>query len=81
MLNVEIGRVHGRDERAVSVPELIEMPKDDRRNPARRELDPSDPVGAALRRLHDDVAAEPLPENFLDLLAEIDRKIAERDRT
>ena len=35
-----------------------------------------DPVGSALRRLHDDVVAEPLPEDFLRLLGEIERKIA-----
>jgi hypothetical protein len=35
-----------------------------------------DPVGTALRRLHDDVIAEPLPEDFLRLLGDIERKIA-----
>lgn len=34
-----------------------------------------DPVGTALRRLHDEVVAEPLPDDFLRLLAEIERKI------
>lgn len=34
-----------------------------------------DPIGAALRRLHDEVAAEPLSDDFLNLIAEIDRKI------
>jgi hypothetical protein len=34
-----------------------------------------DPIGTALRRLHDDVVAEPLPDEFLRLLGEIDRKI------
>lgn len=36
----------------------------------------SDPVGAALRRLHDDIVAEPLPDEFLRLLGEIEHKIA-----
>lgn len=35
-----------------------------------------DPVGTALRRLHDEVVAEPLPDEFLRLLGEIERKIA-----
>ena len=35
-----------------------------------------DPVGAALRRLHEEVVSEPLPEDFLRLLGEIERKIA-----
>lgn len=34
-----------------------------------------DPVGAALRRLHDEVVAEPLPDDFLRLLGEIERKL------
>lgn len=34
-----------------------------------------DPVGAALRRLHDEVVAEPLPDDFLRLLGEIEHKI------
>lgn len=37
----------------------------------------ADPIGEALRRLHDEVAAEPLPEEFLQLLEDIDKKIAE----
>ena len=35
-----------------------------------------DPVGTALRRLHDEVVAEPLPDEFLRLLGEIERKIS-----
>lgn len=34
-----------------------------------------DPIGAALKRLHDEVVAEPLPEDFLRLLGEIERKL------
>lgn len=34
-----------------------------------------DPVGAALRRLHDEVVAEPLPDDFLRLLGEIESKL------
>lgn len=51
---------------------------------ARKQAKPSraqmilndDPVGTALRRLHDDVIAEPLPDDFLRLLGDIERKIA-----
>ena len=35
----------------------------------------TDPIATALRRLHDDVVAEPVPDEFLRLLSEIDRKI------
>ncbi len=35
----------------------------------------SDPIAIALKRLHDEVAAEPIPSEFLDLLAAIDRKM------
>lgn len=35
-----------------------------------------DPVAAALRQLHDTVAAEPMPEDFLRILDQIDAKIA-----
>ena len=34
-----------------------------------------DPVGAALRRLHDEVVAEAIPDDFLRLLGEIERKL------
>ncbi len=34
-----------------------------------------DPIGKALRRLHDEVVAEPIPEEFLRLLGEIERKL------
>jgi hypothetical protein len=37
----------------------------------------NDPVAAALRQLHDAVAAEALPDDFLKLLDAIDAKIAE----
>jgi len=35
-----------------------------------------DPVGAALQQLHQAVASEAVPEEFLDILDEIDAKIA-----
>ena len=35
-----------------------------------------DPVAAALRQLHDTVASEPVPEDFLRILDQIDAKIA-----
>lgn len=46
-------------------------------NPSRAQMTlGDDPVGTALRRLHDDVIAEPLPDDFLRLLGDIERKIA-----
>ncbi len=39
---------------------------------------PADPVGAALRRLHDDVVAEPIPDEFLKLLDEIEQRLAKQ---
>lgn len=35
----------------------------------------SDPIAMALKRLHDDVVSEPVPDDFMKLLSEIDRKI------
>ncbi len=35
-----------------------------------------DPVSIALKRLHDDVTSEEVPDDFLSILAAIDRKIA-----
>ena len=37
----------------------------------------SDPIAAALRQLHDDVVSEPLPDDFMRLLSEIDQKIGQ----
>lgn len=39
----------------------------------------TDPIGEALRRLHDEVAAEPVPQEFLDLLDQIDAKLSASD--
>lgn len=36
----------------------------------------SDPIAAALKQMHDAVASEELPDDFLRLLDEIDTKIA-----
>ena len=38
----------------------------------------SDPIAAALKQMHDAVASEALPDDFLRLLEEIDTKIAEK---
>lgn len=40
-----------------------------------QEID-SDPIAAALKQMHDAVASEELPDDFLRLLDEIDTKIA-----
>lgn len=37
-----------------------------------------DPIAAALKRLHEDVVSEPIPDDFLRLLANIDDKRDER---
>lgn len=34
-----------------------------------------DPISLALKRLHETVVSEDVPEDFLNLLAEIDRKL------
>lgn len=38
-----------------------------------------DPIGIALRQMHDAVASEALPDDFLRLLDEIDSKIATKN--
>ncbi len=38
----------------------------------------SDPIAAALKQMHDAVASEELPEDFLRLLDEIDTKISSK---
>jgi hypothetical protein len=44
--------------------------------PNHDELIGGDPIAAALRQMHDAVASEELPDDFLRLLGEIDAKIA-----
>ena len=39
----------------------------------------NDPIAAALKQMHDDVANEELPDDFLRLLDEIDNKIANKN--
>ncbi|GEM_PF-3017095 len=65
---------------SVTAGESVAMPSAKR--PGRRDEKtagaarlPDDPVGAALRRLHDEVVAEPIPDEFLKLLAEIEQRI------
>ena len=48
-------------------------PKDKKMNHVETSFDP---VSAALQQMHDAVANEPLPDDFLRLLDEIDAKIA-----
>ena len=40
------------------------------------EINGADPIAAALKQMHDAVANEKLPDDFLRLLGEIDAKIA-----
>lgn len=65
---------------SVTAGESVAMPKAKRPKQGEdmtggRALLPDDPVGAALRRLHDEVVAEPIPDEFLKLLAEIEQRI------
>ena len=47
------------------------------KKPGFQELDiGNDPIAAALKQMHDAVASEELPDDFLRLLDEIDTKIA-----
>jgi hypothetical protein len=41
----------------------------------------SDPIAAALKQMHDAVASEELPDDFLKLLDDIDSKIAAKKAT
>lgn len=41
----------------------------------------TDPIAAALKQMHDAVASEALPDDFLRLLDEIDSKIAAKKAT
>ena len=51
------------------------MPERDLKSVKETVIAGDDPIGKALRRLHDDVVAEPIPEEFLRLLGEIERKL------
>lgn len=45
-------------------------------NPADSDMDPHfDSLTAALRQMHDSIANEPIPDDFLDLLDKIDAKM------
>jgi hypothetical protein len=46
------------------------------KSPNHDEIIGGDPIAAALRQMHDAVASEELPDDFLRLLGEIDAKIA-----
>ncbi len=44
-------------------------------------VDPDfDPISAALRQMHDGVASEPVPDEFLLLLDQLDARMAEKDK-
>ncbi|MFN5128445.1 MAG: NepR family anti-sigma factor [Sphingomonadaceae bacterium] len=48
-----------------------------RKRKAGEAMDPEfDSLTAALRQMHDSIANEPVPEDFLDLLDQIDAKIS-----
>jgi hypothetical protein len=45
------------------------------------KVDPAfDPITAALRQMHDGIAGEPIPDDFLKLLDEIDERIAAKKK-
>ena len=41
----------------------------------------NDPIAAALKQMHDAVASEQIPDDFLRLLDEIDNKIANKNES
>jgi hypothetical protein len=44
-------------------------------------VDPDfDPISAALRQMHDGIAKEPVPDEFLALLDQLDERIAGKDK-
>jgi Anti-sigma factor NepR len=44
-------------------------------------VDPDfDPISAALRQMHDGVASEPVPDEFLLLLDQLEAKMADKDK-
>lgn len=55
---------------------------DDRKDKRRKrafvnDADPAfDPVTAALRQMHDSIAGEPIPDDFMELLDKIDAKMS-----
>lgn len=59
---------------SITMPEEI-APEDMKRAATDSLMPIDDPIGAALRRLHDEVVAEPIPDEFLRLLGEIERKL------
>ena len=40
---------------------------------------PGDPIADALKRLHDAVADEPMPDSFMQLVAQIEAKMDRKD--
>lgn len=38
-----------------------------------------DPISAALRQMHDGIAQEPVPDEFLKLLDQLDARLAEAE--
>ena len=48
------------------------MPKNERRKSVRVGDEDRDPISAALKQLHDSVVAEPIPEDLLKLIDQLD---------
>ncbi|WP_430447206.1 NepR family anti-sigma factor [Sphingorhabdus contaminans] len=39
-----------------------------------------DPIAAALRQMHDGIASEPVPDDFLSLLDQLESRMAEKGK-
>jgi Anti-sigma factor NepR len=60
------------------------LPKSSKSEPkpmrAVNTVDPDfDPISAALRQMHDGIAQEPVPDEFLKLLDQLDARLAEAE--
>lgn len=56
--------------------------RNDKMKPARfvNAAEPEfDPISAALKQMHEGVAKEPVPDEFLKLLDQLDERLAEKD--
>lgn len=50
------------------------MTRKDKRKPVQIVENKADPINAALRRLHESIASEPIPDDFLRLIDELEEK-------
>lgn len=60
----------------------LPLKKQDKSKPPRfmNSAEPEfDPIAAALKQMHDGVAKEPVPDEFLRLLDQLDERLAEKE--